>query len=55
MSQPLPKVVREYLKTITRKGGKARAAKLSPKRRQEIARHAAQTRWAKRRRKPSGR
>jgi hypothetical protein len=31
-----------------RKGGKARAAKLSAKRRQEIARKAAQARWAKR-------
>jgi hypothetical protein len=29
------------------KGGKARAAKLSPKKRQEIARKAAKTRWAK--------
>jgi len=28
------------------KGGKARARKLSPKRRREIARKAAQTRWA---------
>jgi len=29
------------------KGGKARAAKLSPKKRKEIAKKAAQTRWAK--------
>lgn len=29
------------------KGGKARAAKLSAKRRTQIARHAAETRWAK--------
>jgi hypothetical protein len=29
------------------KGGKARAAKLSPKRRKEIARKAAQSRWNK--------
>lgn len=29
------------------KGGKARAAKLSPKKRQEIARKAAKTRWSK--------
>jgi hypothetical protein len=29
------------------KGGKARAAKLSAKRRKQIAKHAAQTRWAK--------
>lgn len=31
-----------------RKGGPARAAKLSPERRQEIARNAAKARWAKR-------
>ena len=30
-----------------RKGGKARAAKLTPERRSEIARNAIQTRWAK--------
>lgn len=30
------------------KGGKARAAKLTPKRRQEIARKAAAARWSKR-------
>lgn len=30
-----------------RKGGKARAAKLSPEKRSEIARKAAQARWAK--------
>ena len=29
------------------KGGKARAEKLSPKKRQQIARRAAQVRWAK--------
>jgi len=29
------------------KGGKARAEKLSPKKRKEIAKKAAQTRWAK--------
>lgn len=31
------------------KGGKARAEKLSPERRKEIARKAAKTRWAKKR------
>ena len=30
---------------LGRKGGKARAEKLTPKRRQEIARKAAKTRW----------
>ena len=29
------------------RGGKARAAKMSPKRRKEIARHAAESRWRK--------
>jgi hypothetical protein len=33
------------------KGGKARAAQLSPRRRSQIARKAAQTRWARRRKK----
>jgi hypothetical protein len=32
-----------------RKGGKARAAKLSPERRREIAKKAAEARWAKKR------
>jgi hypothetical protein len=32
-----------------RKGGKARAAKLSPERRREIAEKAAEARWAKKR------
>jgi hypothetical protein len=32
-----------------RKGGKARAEKLSPERRREIARKAAEARWAKKR------
>lgn len=34
------------------KGGKARASKLSPKRRTEIARKAARARWNKQGRKP---
>jgi hypothetical protein len=33
-----------------RKGGKARAEKLSPERRREIAKKAAEARWAKKRR-----
>jgi hypothetical protein len=32
-----------------RKGGKARAEKLSPERRREIAKKAAESRWAKKR------
>jgi hypothetical protein len=42
--------VSQYLATIGRKGGikggKARAANLSPERRKEIAKAAAQARWA---------
>ena len=38
----------EYFAKFGRKGGKATARKLSPERRKEIARKAAQTRWAKR-------
>ena len=33
--------------SLGRKGGKARAAKMSPKQRAEIARKAAQSRWSK--------
>jgi len=44
--------ISEYLAEIGRKGGlkggKARAKKLSAKKRQEIARRAAETRWLKR-------
>ena len=37
-----------------RKGGQARAAKLTPEERHEIARKAAQARWAKEGRKEGG-
>jgi hypothetical protein len=37
-----------------RKGGKARAEKLSPERRKEIAKKAAEARWAKKRRQEEG-
>jgi len=47
----LPDSAREYFKGEGAKGGKkggpARAAKLTPERRSEIARKAAQARWAK--------
>jgi len=43
--------VAEYIKRITSRGGKARARKLSPEERREIARRAALARWRKR--KPS--
>ena len=36
-----------------RKGGKARAEKLSPERRKEIAKKAAEARWAKKREQKS--
>ncbi len=36
------------------KGGKARAEKLSPERRKEIAKKAAETRWAKKRQEEEG-
>jgi hypothetical protein len=43
--------IKDYLSTIGRKGGlkggKARANKLSPKRRKQIARKAANKRWSK--------
>ena len=45
--------ISEYLAEIGRKGGlkggKARAARLSPKKRKQIAKKAAQTRWANKR------
>jgi hypothetical protein len=36
------------------KGGKARAEKLTPKRRKEIAKKAAEARWAKKRQQEEG-
>jgi len=39
-------VLRQMRKTGAR-GGRARAAALSPQRRREIAQHAARTRWSK--------
>lgn len=43
----LPKAVREYIASITRKGGHARAKRLTAKRRRAIATQAARVRWAK--------
>jgi len=40
--------VKEYLADIGKAGGNARAAKLSPKERSELARAAVNARWAKR-------
>jgi hypothetical protein len=42
--------VRAYLKKLAKRGGRARAEALTPKRRREIARKAIATRWAKRKR-----
>ena len=51
--QPGGETIKEYLSRIGRKGGlkggKARASKLSKPKRSEIARKAAETRWAKQR------
>jgi hypothetical protein len=48
--QPIPSQVTAYLAQIGRsgglKGGRARARKLSSKRKSEIARKAAKTRWS---------
>ena len=48
---PKPNPISEYLSTIGRKGGlkggKARAEKLSAKKRSDIAKKAADTRWKK--------
>ena len=40
-----------YAVQFARKGGKARAAKLTPEQRSEIARNAVQARWAKKKTK----
>jgi|HubBroStandDraft_1064217.scaffolds.fasta_scaffold219001_3 hypothetical protein len=42
-----PKAVQDYLEGVARLGGNARAKKLGPKQRQDIARKAANARWAK--------
>jgi hypothetical protein len=39
--------VTEYIRRLASAGGKARSKKLSPKRRKDIARKAANTRWNK--------
>ena len=45
-----PDPAKEHMRRGGLKGGEARAAKLTPKRRRAIARKAAQTRWAPRKR-----
>lgn len=49
----IPKAAREYFTKLARKGGKARAQKLSPERRKEVARKAAQARWERAKTKTS--
>jgi hypothetical protein len=39
--------IRAYLQSLGKKGGPARAKALTPEQRKEIARKAAQARWAK--------
>lgn len=49
----LPNEVSSYLASLGRKGARARAEKLSAKKRREISRKAAHARWSKsKRRKP---
>jgi general stress protein YciG len=43
----VPKSKDSYAAEFARKGGKARAKKLTPEQRSEIARKAVQARWAK--------
>jgi hypothetical protein len=42
-----PKAVQDYIDSVARKGGKARATKLTKEERKNIARKAAKARWAK--------
>ena len=43
----MPPKVRAFFERKGKQGGQARAKKLTPERRQEIAAHASTTRWAK--------
>ena len=43
--------VREYFQKITSQGGKARAAKLTPEQRKEIAKRGAEARWGKKKKR----
>jgi len=47
MTKKLTDEFRKYLASLGRKGGKARTQKMTPKERKELARKAAQARWAK--------
>jgi hypothetical protein len=44
---PLREEIRDYFAKFGRQGGKIRAKKLTPEQRREVARKAAQARWAK--------
>ncbi len=51
----VPDEVRRYVRAWGRKGGKRRAARLTPEQRRQSARKAARARWKKSRRmKPQG-
>jgi hypothetical protein len=43
--KPIPKAVLDVIRELGRQGGKTRARRLSPARRQEIARQAVMARW----------
>ena len=45
---PMSSVLARHLAALGKKGGKARAAKLTPRQRQMAARKASKARWAKR-------
>lgn len=51
---PVPETVADYKRRIASGGGKARARKLTPARRTEIARQASLARWAKYRKEQKG-
>jgi hypothetical protein len=46
------KALREYLRVLGRKGGKARVKTMTPEQRQESARRAARARWNRRQQRP---
>ncbi|HUD64695.1 MAG TPA: hypothetical protein VMQ17_08960 [Candidatus Sulfotelmatobacter sp.] len=46
--------LREHLAKLGKKGGKARAKKMTPEQRKESARKAIQARWAKQKKEKTG-
>jgi hypothetical protein len=47
MTMKIPKSARAYFSALGKKGSRARAKALTPERREEIARTAAEARWKK--------